>query len=215
MATQTRTINAGPVGIKPKGAYSSTATYSLLDTVLYNHDSWVCTAMTSDGSSASVTGQAPYDGSPYWKALTDGGRAAVAVGTQVRADFDEWFQETEAEWQGMSGNADADHERALADHTASVTATTNANTQAARAKEWADHPPYIANGTEAHPGDLNYWYIWNDVSDTYVKSPYAKGDDLHWEEMTPQEKEDLAERVLEQLTFATEETCEDIIDELT
>ena len=113
------------------------------------------------------------------------------------------------------GTATQDHATAEGDHTESVTATTNANTQANRAKEWADHPPYIADGTEAHPGDLNYWYIWNDVTDTYVKSPYARGDDLHWEEMTPEEKQALAQSVLEQLVFATEETCEDIIDELT
>lgn len=111
--------------------------------------------------------------------------------------------------------AASDHTQAGTDHTESVTATTNANTQANRAKEWADHPPYIADGTQAHPGDLNYWYIWNDVTDTYVKSPYAKGDDLHWDEMTPEEKQALAQSVLEQLVFATEETCEDIIDELT
>lgn len=111
--------------------------------------------------------------------------------------------------------ATEDHTQATTDHTESVTATTNANTQANRAKEWADHPPYIADGTQAHPGDLNYWYIWDDVNDTYVKSPYAKGDDLHWDEMTPEEKQALAQSVLEQLVFATEETCEDIIDELT
>lgn len=94
MATQTKTINAGPVGIKPRGAYSSTDTYTMLDCVLYNHDSWVCTAMTADGSAATVSGQAPYDGSQYWKALTDGGRAAVAEGAQVRTDFDTWFGAT-------------------------------------------------------------------------------------------------------------------------
>lgn len=94
MATTTKTINAGPVGLKPRGAYSSTDTYTLLDCVLYNHDSWVCIAMNADGSAATVTGQAPADGSQYWKALTDGGRAAVAVGTQVRTDFDTWFGAT-------------------------------------------------------------------------------------------------------------------------
>lgn len=111
--------------------------------------------------------------------------------------------------------AASDHTQATEDHTESVTATTNANTQANRAKEWADHPPYIADGTAAHQGDLNYWYIWNNVSETYVKSPYAKGDDLHWDEMTPEEKQALAQLVLEQLVFATEQTCEDIVSELT
>ena len=62
---------------------------------------------------------------------------------------------------------------------------------------------------------MNYWYIWDETNDTYVKSPYAKGDNLHWDEMSEQEKEDLSEKVLERLTFATDETCESIIDELT
>ena len=63
MATQTVIRNAGPVGPKPKGAYSDGNTYSLLDTVLYDHDSWICVAMNPDGSAATVTGEAPSDSS--------------------------------------------------------------------------------------------------------------------------------------------------------
>ena len=99
--TQTKTINAGPVGMKPKGAYNAATTYTLLDTVLYNHDSWVCKAMNQDGSAAEITGQAPADGSQYWQALTDGGRAAVADGTQVRTDFDAWFGATPSTPSGI------------------------------------------------------------------------------------------------------------------
>ena len=94
MATKTQTINAGPVGLKPKGAYNAATTYTLLDCVLYNHDSWVCKAMDAQGNPVDVTGQTPQDGSQYWQALTDGGRAAMAVGTQVRTDFDTWFGAT-------------------------------------------------------------------------------------------------------------------------
>lgn len=111
--------------------------------------------------------------------------------------------------------AESDHTRAESDHSTVVTATNNANIQANRAKLWADHPPYIADGTQQHQGDLNYWYIWSESLNQYVKSPYAKGDDLHWEEMSEQEKEDLAQRVLSELVFASIQTCEDIIDELT
>lgn len=46
-----------------------------------------------------------------------------------------------------------------------------------------------------------------------------KGDDLHWDEMTTEEKDEferkVAEEVAEQIVFASDETCEDIIDELT
>ena len=93
----TKTINVGPVGIKPKGAYSASATYTLLDCVLYNHDSWVCTAKNQGGEPIEITGQAPADGSQYWQALTDGGRAAVAVAGQVRSEFNDWFGATASE----------------------------------------------------------------------------------------------------------------------
>lgn len=84
MATQSKTMNAGPVGLKPKGDYSSTATYTLLDCVKYNHDSWVCKAMNAQGEAIEITGQTPADGSQYWQALTDGGRAAYNEGDTAR-----------------------------------------------------------------------------------------------------------------------------------
>ena len=77
-------MNAGPVGLKPKGDYSSTATYTLLDCVKYNHDSWVCKAMNAQGEAIEITGQTPADGSQYWQALTDGGRAAYNEGETAR-----------------------------------------------------------------------------------------------------------------------------------
>lgn len=92
--TQSKTTNAGPVGMKPKGDYSASAPYTYLDCVKYNHDSWVCKALDAQGNPVAITGQAPADGSQYWHALTDGGRAAVAVGNQVRTDFDDWFGAT-------------------------------------------------------------------------------------------------------------------------
>lgn len=91
---KSKTINAGPTGLKPKGAYNNLTEYTVLDCVLHSHDSWVCTAMDAQGNPAKITGQAPYDGSPYWKALTDGGRAALAIGEGVRTDFNEWFGAT-------------------------------------------------------------------------------------------------------------------------
>ena len=81
---KTKTIDAGPVGLKPKGAYSGSATYTLLDCVLYNHDSWVCKAVNEQGEAIEITGQTPADGSQYWQALTDGGRAAYNEGETAR-----------------------------------------------------------------------------------------------------------------------------------
>ena len=101
--------------------------------------------------------------------------------------------------------AASDHSRAEQDHTTSVT-------QSAYAKNMADHPAYIADGTD---GDANYWYIWDYASQQYVKDAYAKGDDLNYDDMAAGEKAALASMVAQELVFATTGTCEDIIDELT
>lgn len=91
--------------------------------------------------------------------------------------------------------AEADHERAEADH--------------ATSQEWNEHPPYIGDG---RTGEKNYWYVW--VNHEYVRSAYAKGDDIDWNTMTQEEYERLVENVKQDLVFATAYTCEDIIDEL-
>lgn len=121
-----------------------------------------------------------------------------------------------------------DHTQAGSDHTASVSATNNANSKATLAnnaatfaqqqgnlsKEWNDHPPYIADGTSAHPGDLNFMYIWDITTHAYAKSEYVKGADLDYNTMTPEEYERLVENVKSSILFASVQTCEDIIDEL-
>ena len=289
MANKTKTINAGPVGIKPRGTYSSTDRYTLLDCVLYNHDSWVCVAMNQDGEAIEITGQTPADGSQYWKALTDGGRAAVATGTQVRTDFDTWFgataesgiRKTVSDWltsvqtawtTWFGADANSGVRKTFSDWYAQIqqtwttwfgaddtsgvqkqwkdtkadatTATGRANTAAALCEEWNSHPPYVADGTQEHPGDENYWYTYDITTEQYVKGPYAKGDNLQWDDMTQAEKDALAQLVLDHilfddvptensdkavksggiytalggkqdtLTFASVETCEDIVEEL-
>lgn len=143
------------------------------------------------------------------------------------------------EWQGQDGQGGIKKEALDATDEANSQAD-YAKTQGDYAKEWNLHPPYIGNGVN---GDLNYWYVWQNHN--YVRSAYAKGDDLHWDEMSEQEKEDLAERVLAVIGFdevpvdgspkavtsgglfnefakkqdkvkiASVATCESIIDELT
>ena len=119
---KTKTIDAGPVGLKPKGDYSSTATYTLLDCVKYNHDSWVCKAVNAQGEAIEITGQTPADGSQYWQALTDGGRAAYNEGETARQ------KGNTAQQQGNDAATKAN----LAN-----TAATNANNKAALANEKA------------------------------------------------------------------------------
>lgn len=99
--------------------------------------------------------------------------------------------------------AGTDHSTASNDHTRAETDHSHATTQTAILEEWNTHQPYIGND--------NYWYIWNTTIDQYVQSVYAKGDDLHWEEMTEEEKNDLAARVLSVLVFASEADCRAIV----
>lgn len=131
---------------------------------------------------------------------------------------------TVAEADHTTANADhttaqSDHVRAETDHTDSVNATRAANTatnyaneEGDYAKNIGDHPMYIGDGTN---GDLNYLYVWYYATQQYIRGPYIKGDDLHWEEMSEQEKQDLASRVLEQLVFATPEETRAMLNELT
>lgn len=69
------------------------------------------------------------------------------------------------------------------------------------------HQPYV--------GEDNYWYIWNEGTQAYVKGRYAKGDDLDYSTMTPEEYQKLVDDVKADLVFASQSTCEDIINELT
>ena len=109
MAAQTKTINAGPVGLKPKGDYSATETYETLDVVLFNHDSWVCVALAQDGSVTTVTGQTPSRTTAYWKPLTDGGALAMSLGEQAIEKGDA------AERKGNEAKVNGDYAKAQGD----------------------------------------------------------------------------------------------------
>ena len=73
-----------------------------------------------------------------------------------------------------------------------------------RVDEFVTHPPYI--------GDDNYWYLWDFTTHQYVKDTYAKGDDLHWDEMSAAEKEELAQAVTDHIALATEADVRGIVD---
>ena len=69
-----------------------------------------------------------------------------------------------------------------------------------------EHQPYV--------GEDDYWYIWNEGTQTYVKGRYAKGEGLDYSTMTPEEYQRLVDDVRAELVFASTSTCESIIDEL-
>lgn len=240
MVTEIKITDAGPSGLLPRGNYSPTATYTLLHTVLYNHDSWVCKAIDQNGDAVEITGITPQDDSPYWQALTDGGRAAVAVGTQVRNDFDAWFGATAnagirkivadwltnvstqfTEWFSDSlptgiryiwshwfSSTQTEWGTLKEDSTA---ATTRANNASAHAEDLNAHPPYIADGTQEKPGDVNFWYIWNHTIQQYVKDAYSKGDNLDLSTVTDAEQARLIEQIRQSTILATRQDGADIV----
>lgn len=138
---------------------------------------------------------------------TDWGGDASTGGKQVKgnrvqeyikgeiADLHSADEQIEGSIADVIATAAADHERAEEDH--------------ATSQEWNDHPPFIGDG---RTGEKNYWYVW--VNHEYVKSAYAKGDDIDWNTLSQEDYERLVENVKQDLVFATAYTCEDIIDEL-
>jgi hypothetical protein len=137
--------------------------------------------------------------------------------------------------------ATSDHNRAEQDHQTSVTDSVYAEDQGDYAKNMADHPGYIADGTAEHPGSAGYYYTWDYDTQQYVRGALLS---LDWDTMTEEQKAALAADVLaaigfddmptqgsdnavksgglfialggrSQLIFASNQTCEDIIDELT
>ena len=104
-------------------------------------------------------------------------------------------------------------------------AATDANTAkdgANTAKDSANTAAALANAKAAEAANVNATLSGTVISVTNrngvtttadVKGP--KGDDLHWEDMSEEDREELAQRVLDSLVFATTGTCESIVDELT
>lgn len=103
--------------------------------------------------------------------------------------------------------ASDDHDTALQDHQNTTDAIEASETQTDIAEEYNQHPPYIGND--------NYWYLYNTTTHAYVRAAYAKGNDLDYSTMTPEEVQMLIDNIKADLIVASIETCESIIDELT
>lgn len=225
---QTQTTNAGPVGLKPKGAYKAAGTYTLLDLVRHGYESWVCTAINPDGTAGTITGEEPAMTAQHWMALTDFTQLIAAVNTSAQnADEKATLANTAA------GNANT--KAALADEKATLanTAAGNANTKAElanekatlaqqqadyarqqgdRAKERADYPDQIRSDG----------YIWTYAPDDegsgedgYKRTAYKVDAALDFDALTPEQYQTLIDNIKAGMVYATDATCESIIDELT
>ena len=98
MGVKTKTINAGRVGITPRGEWSSTYEsgqgYDLLDAVIYNHDSWV--------SKESANTDEPTDESTKWQRLTEGGKRAHDQGDYAKYEGD--YAKDQGDYAKSEGN---------------------------------------------------------------------------------------------------------------
>ena len=180
MATRTKTVKAGPVGMNPKGAYSSSATYTLLDCVLYDHDSWVCKAMNAQGEAITISGQTPSSSSQYWQALTDGGKAAYNAANTAN-----------------TAATNADTKAGLAD-----TAAQNADTATAQAKDATQRTEMAitkASRVNAYMVDYELKVTDHDghTSSTNVRG--EKGEGIDYSTMSDAQKNELAQKVIQQI----------------
>ena len=173
MSTQTKTVNAGPVGLKPKGDYSASATYTLLDCVMYDHDSWVCKAMNTQGEAVNISGQTPSAGSQYWQKLTDGGKAA-------------YEQSGYAKTQGDYAKAQGDDAKEKA---------ANAQYQAGQAESAASKAANVNAYMVDY--DLKVTDRNGHTSSTNVKGD--KGEGINYATMSDAQKNELAAKVIQQI----------------
>lgn len=100
--------------------------------------------------------------------------------------------------QSDHSTADADHTRAEQDHSTAGQDHTTAQGDHTRSENIVAHPPYIADGTTAYPGDAGYFYSWDYGQQTYVRQARLS---LDWQSMSEAEREALAQYVLGQIAF--------------
>ena len=163
----------------------------------------------------------------------------VTLWDEKRTEIDNWWATTKSTWTLWFSDSLPDGVRKLWSEfyaacqqsweTISKDATEaagKANTQAEYAKEQGDyakgqgdyakdvagHQPYIADGTESKPGDTNYWYVWDNDSKKYVRSIYAKGDNLHYDEMTETDRQELTDAIINSLAIMPQEDASAIWD---
>ena len=113
--------------------------------------------------------------------------------TGIRYIWNTWFAARQQDWTNLERQASA--------------ATQYANEQGDWAKLWGDHPPRVNPAT-------NYWQYYNPATEQYEDTDiYAKGDDLHYSEMTDAEKEALARIIISQLSYEPISTAGAMWDE--
>ena len=225
---QTQTTNAGPVGLKPKGAYQSATQYTLLDLVRHGYESWVCTAINQDGTAGTVTGEEPTAAAQHWMALTDFESLIAAVNASAQNADDKATLANTAAGNANTKAALADEKATLANAAAALAnekatladqKATLAQTQADYAKQQGDRAKETADYPDQIRSDGYVWtYDPDDASagdDGYRRTAYKVDAALDFDALTPEQYQSLIDNIQAGMVFATAATCESIIDELT
>lgn len=108
--------------------------------------------------------------------------------------------------------AEQDHSTATSDHTTAQSDHTTAGQDHTRSENIVAHPPYIADGTTAYPGDTGYFYSWDYGRQTYVRQAKLS---LDWQSMTQAERDALADEMYRRIVVATVAECQAAMNELT
>lgn len=96
-------------------------------------------------------------------------KAAIAAANNTEARVSQ-AEEARVQAENLRvRQASEDHSRAEQDHQTAVADHSTAQGDHTRSDNVHSHPPYIADGTTAHPGDIGYFYSWDYATQQYVR----------------------------------------------
>ena len=112
--------------------------------------------------------------------------------------------------EGDHTTAGTDHSRAESDHTQAATDSAYARAQGDRAKAFNDHPWEI--------GGDGYIYVWDETHENPDGTTGAMVKTnkmiINFDDLTEEQRQQMAQDFYDTLVFASDETCESIVDEL-
>ena len=178
--------DAGLVGLKPDGPWTSTREYSRLECVLHNHDSWVSLKSGNKNNE-------PTDGSAYWMRQTEGGQHSYEQGEAAKAKGNTAQQQgAKAEEQGNDAEQKGETAEAQGKE---------AERQAERCETLADHPDEIRSD--------GYIYHWNTETKQMEKTSRRVVANLDISQLTTEQQQELMSQFV--MEYAEEDECRDIV----
>ena len=191
----------GYVGFKPTGPYDQTREYHINEEVLYDHDSWYSVRDENVGHTPTETPDE--NGIVWWRQGTQGGKHAYTEGETAKA------KGNTARNQGNTAQELGEQAQRRGETAAAM---------AAYARLMAENPPRVGKTLPDHETTDNWWYYavpnesLTDV--TYVRSgAWAKGDNLEWDTLTEEEKENIITEILASFATVSEEDAAAIFSE--